>query len=233
MIAQEGTGIMKLLVVDDHPALRAGLKLLLSQAEAGTVVFEATGGPEGLRLAQEHPDLDAVFVDLVMPGMHGMTAVQELIRRHPQLPVIVLSSSEDPHDVRRALALGALGYLPKSASPETILSALRLVLSGNIYVPPLLLQSMPASGMAGTANAGLRTCAGFHLTERQLGVLKLLCSGLSNKEICCQLGLSEKTVKAHVSGIFKAMNVVNRTQAALAARQAGLISMESGDTANS
>ncbi|HLJ86726.1 MAG TPA: response regulator transcription factor [Candidatus Angelobacter sp.] len=218
---------MKLLVVDDHPSLRAGLKLLLSQAEAGTVVLEAAGGPEGLRLAQEHPDLDAAFVDLVMPGMHGMMALQEFVREHPRLPVVVLSSSEDPHDVRRAMALGAFGYLPKSASPETILSALRLVLSGNIYVPPLLLQSMPVSGAAGTANAGLRTSYDFHLTERQLVVLKLLCVGLSNKEICCRLGLSEKTVKAHVSGIFKAMNVVNRTQAALAARQAGLVSVES------
>jgi DNA-binding NarL/FixJ family response regulator len=196
---------------------------LLSQIEAGTVVLEASGGSEGLRSAQEHPDLAAVFVDLVMPGMHGMTAVQEFVREHPQLPVIVLSSSEDPHDVRRALAFGALGYLPKSASPETILSALRFVLSGNVYVPPLLLHSIPASTAAGVASIGLRTRTGFHLTERQLVVLKLLCKGLSNKEICCQLGLSEKTVKAHVSSIFKAMNVVNRTQAALAARQAGLV----------
>ena len=213
---------IKLLVVDDHPALRSGLIALLSQMEPGTVVLEAASGPGGLRVAQENPDLAAVFVDLVMPGMHGMTAIQEFIRQHPHLPVIVLSSSEDPHDVRRALGFGALGYLPKSATPETIVSALRLVLSGNVYVPPLLLQNTPSPGRAAAANANQHSSGGFHLTERQLVILKLLCRGLSNKEICCQLGLSEKTVKVHVSGIFKAMNVVNRTQAALAARQAGI-----------
>jgi DNA-binding NarL/FixJ family response regulator len=214
---------LKLLVVDDHPALRSGLSTLLRQMEAGTLVLEASDGATGLRLAQENLDLAAVFVDLMMPGMHGMTAIQEFIRQHPQLPVIVLSSSEDPHDVRQALRFGALGYLPKSASPETILSALRLVLSGNVYVPPLLLQNTSSAVEAGAANLDSRAVGGFHLTDRQLVILKLLCQGLSNKEICRRLGLSEKTVKAHVSAIFKAMNVVNRTQAALAARQAGMV----------
>lgn len=222
MSAKKSTRL-KLLVVDDHPALRSGLSALLSQIEAGTTVLQAADGPEGLKLAQENPDLAAVFVDLMMPGMHGMMAIQEFIRQHPQLPVIVLSSSEDPHDVRRALAFGAFGYLPKSASPETILSALRLVLSGNVYVPPLLLHSTPSPVGAGAVNLNSQANGGFHLTDRQLVILRLLCQGLSNKEICCQLGLSEKTVKAHVSGIFKAMNVVNRTQAALAARHAGIV----------
>jgi two-component system nitrate/nitrite response regulator NarL len=222
MTAKKSTRL-KLLVVDDHPALRSGLSALLSQVEAGTAVLQAADGPEGLKLAQENPDLAAVFVDLMMPGMHGMMAIQEFIRQHPQLPVIVLSSSEDPHDVRRALGFGALGYLPKSASPETILSALRLVLSGNVYVPPLLLHSTPSPVGAGAVNLNSQANGGFHLTGRQLVILRLLCQGLSNKEICCRLGLSEKTVKAHVSGIFKAMNVVNRTQAALAARHAGIV----------
>ena len=213
---------MKLLIVDDHPTMRAGLALLLAQMEAGVQVLEAGSGSEGLALAQEHPELDAVFVDLMMPGMDGMAAVQEFVRRHPQLPVIVLSSSEDVQDVRRALGYGALGYIPKSASPQTILSAFRLVMSGNVYVPPLLLQSvLPTPVGAGPGGSGAGRTA--RLTERQTDVLKLLCQGLSNKEICRRLDLSDSTVKAHVSAIFKALDVVNRMQAVRAAQQAGIV----------
>ena len=212
---------MKLLIVDDHPTMRAGLAALFAQSETGTVVLEAGSGAEGLELAQAHPELDAVFVDLMMPGMDGMAAVQEFVRRHPQLPVIVLSSSEDAGDVRRALGYGALGYIPKSASAQTILSAFRLVMSGNVYVPPLLLQGAPAA--AGEA-APFRGSGGMsRLTERQMEVLKLVCEGLSNKEICRRLGLSDSTVKAHVSAIFKSLDVVNRMQAVRVAREAGVV----------
>jgi DNA-binding NarL/FixJ family response regulator len=214
---------MKLLIVDDHPTMRAGLAALFGQFETGTTVLEARDGAEALALAQEHPDLDALFIDLMMPGMDGMTAVQEFARRHPQLPVIVLSSSEDAQDVRRALGYGALGYIPKSASPQTILSAFQLVMSGNVYVPPLLLQSVPsATGQAVAPRHDDEAQRASRLTERQTAVLKLVCEGLSNKEICRRLDLSDSTVKAHVSAIFKALNVVNRTQAVRAAQAAGL-----------
>src|SRR5687768_5664667 len=129
---------MKLLVVDDHPVFRDGLAALLRQAAERTVVLQAPECATALQVAAEHEDLDAVFVDLMMPGMTGDLAVREFGRRRPELPVIVLSSSENPSDVRRALKAGALGYIPKSASPQTLLSALKLVLTGNIYVPPLL-----------------------------------------------------------------------------------------------
>lgn len=214
---------MKLLIVDDHPTMRAGLAALFGQFETGTTVLEACDGAEALALAQEHPGLDAVFIDLMMPGMDGMTTVQEFVRRHPQLPVIVLSSSEDAQDVRRALGCGALGYIPKSAAPQTILSAFRLVMSGNVYLPPFLLHSVPAvAGEAVSAADGGDAARSNHLTERQTAVLKLVCQGLSNKEICRRLDLSDSTVKAHVSAIFKALNVVNRTQAVRAAQAAGI-----------
>jgi two-component system nitrate/nitrite response regulator NarL len=214
---------MKLLIVDDHPTMRAGLAVLLAQLGTEIEVLEARSGAEGLALAQEHPELDAVFVDLMMPGMDGMTAVQEFVRRHPQLPVIVLSSSEDAQDVRRALGYGALGYIPKSADPQTILSAFQLVMSGNMYVPPLLLQSVPAAtGEAAIVQGSDSASRSTRLTGRQTSVLELLCKGLSNKEICRQLDLSDSTVKAHVSAIFKALNVVNRTQAVRAAQAAGI-----------
>lgn len=212
---------MKILLADDHGVVREGLAALLRQSSEDTSVLLAKDGLEALELAQEHQDIDAVLLDLSMVGMSGMVALVEFGKSHPVLPVIVLSSSEDPEDVRRALAAGALGYVPKSASPKTLLSALQLVLQGNVYVPPLILDG------AGSAANNVKTNHGHggspRLTDRQIDVLKLLGGGLSNKEIALELGLSEKTVKVHVTGIFKALNVVNRMQAASAARQANLI----------
>jgi len=210
---------MKLLIVDDHAILREGLAAMLRQVGPDTEVLQASDSAEGLHLAETHADLDAVFLDLEMPGSGGMSAIPEFGQRRPELPVIVLSSSEDPRDVRRALALGALGYIPKSSPPRALLSALQLVLSGNIYVPPLMLGPAAAAPRSGGGDAARPSAS---LTERQLEVLRLLGRGLSNKEIGRDLGLSEKTVKAHVTAIFKMLNVVNRTQAANAAREADL-----------
>jgi DNA-binding NarL/FixJ family response regulator len=211
---------MKLLVVDDHPVFRDGLAALLRQAAENTIVLQAPECSAALALADEHPDLDAVFVDLMMPGMSGDLAVREFGKRRPELPVVVLSSSENPSDVRRALNAGALGYIPKSANPQTLLSALQLVLSGNIYVPPLLARaSQPAKNESGAIGAAVQI---EQLTERQVDVLRHLCTGLSNKEISSRLGIAEKTVKVHIAAIFKTLNVVNRTQAANAVREVNL-----------
>jgi DNA-binding NarL/FixJ family response regulator len=209
---------MKMLVVDDHSIVRQGLAALLRQQGPDTEVVHAADQREGMAMLEAHPDLDAVLLDLNMPGGGGMQAIGEFGRRRPTLPVIILSSSEDPGDVRRALSLGALGYVPKSASPETLLSAVRLVLAGSVYVPPLVLDSAPPSGAAAAAEG--RPSA---LTLRQIEVLQALAGGLSNKEIGLKYNLSEKTVKAHVGAIFRSLNVVNRTQAANAARAANLI----------
>jgi two-component system nitrate/nitrite response regulator NarL len=213
-------GRMKLLIVDDHAILREGLVALLQQFEQGADVLQASDTVEGLRLAEAHPDLDAVFLDLNMPDQSGMEVIPVFAKRCPQLPVIVLSSSENPSDVRLALKSGAFGYVPKSASPRNILSALRLVLAGEIYVPPLMLDlgPVPTDGSARVASE-----AGERLTERQTEVLRQLCRGLSNKEISRALDLSEKTTKSHITAIFKALSVVNRTQAASAARRAGIV----------
>ena len=211
---------MKLLIVDDHAIVREGVAAMLRQAGPDTLVLQAGDGAEGVRLAEAHPDLDAVFLDLQMPGADGMSAVPEFGRRRPDLPVIVLSSSEDPEDVRRALGLGALGYVPKSALPLTLLSALRLVLAGDIYVPPLMVDAAARGGPSAPAADVGRHGA---LTERQREVLQLLSEGLSNKDIGRALNLSDKTVKAHITAIFKALDVVNRTQAASAARRAALL----------
>jgi DNA-binding NarL/FixJ family response regulator len=211
---------MKLLIVDDHAILREGLVALLRQFEQGADVLQASDAAEGLRLAEAHPDLNAVFLDLNMPDQSGMDLIPVFAKRCPQVPVIVLSSSEDPRDVSLALKSGAFGYVPKSASPRNILSALRLVLSGEVYVPPLMLDLAPP--LAGESGQAMSEASG-RLTERQTEVLRQLCRGLSNKEISRALDLSEKTTKSHITAIFKALGVVNRTQAASAARRAGIV----------
>jgi two-component system, NarL family, nitrate/nitrite response regulator NarL len=213
---------MKLLIVDDHAVLREGLAALLQQLGPDTAVVQAKSASEAIALLQGHPDLDIILLDLMMPGMKGLDALSEFGRMRPDLPVIVLSSSEDPLDVRKALAAGALGYVPKSAGQRVLVSAIQLVMSGEIYVPPLVL-----GGNGGRAESTAYAAEGrpeHALTVRQVEILKLLSEGAPNKSIARALGLSEKTVKAHITAIFKTLNVENRTQAAVAGRKAGLIS---------
>jgi two-component system nitrate/nitrite response regulator NarL len=212
---------MKILVVDDHPVLRGGLSALLMQLANDVIVLQAGNAEEGLALVAHAPDLDLVLLDIVMPGIDGLHAIAEFGRLRPELPVAVLSSSENPKDVRDALAQGALGYIPKSANQHTLLAAIRLVMNGELYVPPLMLEEADTS-----QSMQFRTpdnAAKAILTDRQIAVLRLISQGQSNKEIAFELSLSEKTVKAHITAIFKVLNVVNRTQAASAGRDNGLI----------
>jgi two-component system nitrate/nitrite response regulator NarL len=212
---------MKLLVIDDHPVLRGGLSALLLQIEKDVVVLQAADAQEGLALVAQHADLDIVILDIVMPGIDGFQAIAEFGRVRPELPVVVLSSSESPKDARQALTLGALGYVPKSASQHTLLAAVRLVMNGDLYLPPLLLGDTETARQTNfPAREGMGKPV---LTERQVAVLRLVGEGRSNKAISFELGLSEKTIKSHITAIFKILNVVNRTHAVTAGRENGLI----------
>ncbi len=203
---------MKFLIIDDHPMLRQGVAAVLRDLEPGVTVLEAPDGATGLALAAAHAGLDAVLLDLQLTGLSGMDTLARLAAAHSDLPVVMLSASEDPAAVRAALAAGARGYCPKSASHATMQAAVRLVLAGEIYVPPL---------MAGAAPSAPRGDA--DLTARQREVLRLVCDGQPNKQIAHTLGMQEKTVKTHVTAIFRALKVINRAQAVIAARKAGLI----------
>jgi len=208
---------MRLVVVDDHQIMRDGLAALLRHASPETTVLQARDANEALTLIDRHHDLDAIILDLLMPGMDGFQAISVFGRKRPDLPVIVLSSSEDPQDARRALACGALGYVPKSASQHELLSAIRQVLGGDLYVPAFAADNDTAATERSSGRADRS------LTPRQIEILALMSQGTPNKIIAAKLHLSEKTIKAHVTAIFKALNVNNRTQASVVARQAGLI----------
>jgi two-component system, NarL family, nitrate/nitrite response regulator NarL len=212
---------MKLLVIDDHPIVLDGLAALLAGSSPGAIVLTAPDAQSGFRMLDDHADLDVVLLDLRLPGLNGHAAISEFGRLRPTLPVIVLSSSEDPVDVRKAISLGALGYVPKSASRHVLMSAIDLVLKGEIYIPPLLVDNAVYEKQ-GDRQEELPAPT-LRLTERQVEVLALLNQGQPTKTIATHLNLSEKTVKIHISAIFKALNVVNRTQAAAVGRNLGLI----------
>jgi two-component system, NarL family, nitrate/nitrite response regulator NarL len=212
---------MRLVVVDDHQIMRDGLAALLRHASPETTVLQARDANEALTLIDRHHDLDAIILDLLMPGMDGFQAISVFGRKRPDLPVIVLSSSEDPQDARRALACGALGYVPKSASQHELLSAIRQVLNGDLYVPAFAADNDATATERSNGRTDGR--ADRSLTPRQIEILALMSQGTPNKIIAAKLHLSEKTIKAHITAIFKALNVNNRTQASVVARQAGLI----------
>jgi two-component system nitrate/nitrite response regulator NarL len=212
---------MKVLIVDDHPVLREGMAALFRQGIPDACVLQARDAREAFDLLDHNEDLDIVVLDLVMPGLGGLAAITEFGRRRPALPVVVLSSSEDSQIARQAIARGALGYVPKSANPNTLLLAIKLVLNGELYIPPLILNEPGAETRRLHEDNGVRNMD--QLTGRQIDVLRLIANGQSNKAIALALDLSENTVKVHVTAIFKALRVVNRTQAASAGRASGLI----------
>lgn len=198
--------MLKVLIVDDHAVVRQGLAAVVRRIEPDAQVLEAGDSASALALAATHADIGLALMDLMMPDAAGLSAVSTFVTAHPATPLMVVSSSEAPADVRAALALGALGYVGKTANASTLAAAIRMVLAGEVYVPPFMaLGAEPPPPPAG-APAGV-------LTSRQEAVLALIRDGASNKEIADRLGITEGTVKAHLTTIFRALGVANRAQA--------------------
>jgi DNA-binding NarL/FixJ family response regulator len=215
---------LKILVVDDHPLVREAMAQLVMRLGGPIEVLEAQDCAGGLALARSHPDLDLVLLDLNLPGLRGIPALQRFRQEHPTAPVVVVSMYRDRDTVTEVIRHGAVGFIPKSSGRETIVNALRLVLAGSIYVPPeaglgeLLSDHSIAAGMRGHA----ASAAEIGLTSRQGQVLALVMKGRANKEICRDLGLAERTVKSHLTAVLNAFKVANRTQAVIAANRLGL-----------
>lgn len=212
---EEGSDL-KILVIDDHPLIREAVRNVLGRLGESIVALEAADCDSALRIVDEHPDLDLILLDLGLPGTSGMDALGMLRERHPAVPVVVLSANDDRDTVVEALDRGAMGFIPKSSSNEIMLNALRLVLSGGVYLPSKVFISNHATLPAPMPLASLG------LTERQLQVLVLMVQGKPNKLICRELGLAESTVKIHVTAILKALRVTSRTQAVIAVGRMGI-----------
>jgi DNA-binding NarL/FixJ family response regulator len=219
---------LKLLVIDDHPLMRDAVQGVVTRLEPGAKVLTVGDSERGFTIADAEPDLDLVLLDLNTPGLAGIPALKAWRRRYPEVPVVVLSSADDRPTVLAAIAAGAAGFIPKSSPNEVLLSALRLVLAGGKYLPPEALAPVTGSGARAGRVATERDLSleKLGLTDRQTQVLKLIAAGKSNKLICRELDLAERTVKAHISAVFRALGVKTRTQAALAATKLGLAADE-------
>lgn len=207
---------MKILVVDDHVLIREALRGVLRELKGETVVIlEASGSGEAMQQLEQHPDVELVLLDLNLPDSDGLDALRELGARWPTVPVVVLSAFHDREKVSRAMELGAVGFIPKSARREVMCGAFNLIFAGGIYVPPEILALRTSPEPMPDLRARVQALG---LTERQADVLALMMQGKSNKAICRTLGLAESTVKIHVSAILRALKASNRTEAVIAAR---------------
>ncbi|MGC2166065.1 MAG: response regulator transcription factor [Gallionella sp.] len=205
--------MLKIILADDHALFRAGMKHHLKRLGEEISIFEADSHDATLRLLAEHPDADLALVDLHMPGRaDDLSGLTDLLDQTETVPVVVLSGSENFGEVHQVIKAGAMGFIPKHEHVDVMLCALQLVLSGSVYIPPLLMSSQ-SSG---------RTDAP-RLTPKQFMVLQQLCKGCSNKEIGLNMHLSEATIKGHISAIFRELNVRSRTEAVSIAKQRGLI----------
>jgi DNA-binding NarL/FixJ family response regulator len=213
---------MKILVVDDHSLITDALSVLFLDLDPNAEVITTRTAEQALALQQQHPDLDLVVLDLGLPGVSGTSLLEAMVAQAPEMKILVLSGQQDQRNVMRVLQLGAAGFVPKSMASETLLSAVKFVMSGGVYIPADLLEEVNRSGMFATPDRPREAGPSrIELTERQEQVLSLLARGAPIKIICRELGLSEGTVKTHVTAIYRAFNASNRTEALLAARRHG------------
>lgn len=208
----------KVLVADDHPLFREALRLALARALPDATVVEADSVAALLAAAEQHTDADLLLLDLHMPGAQGFSALVQVRAHHPSLPVVIVSASEDPQTMRRAVGHGAAGFVPKSTPVETMVQALAAVLDGDVWVPEGVDLDGPALERA-EAETAARLAA---LTPQQFRVLTMLSAGLLNKQIAWELGVSEATVKAHMTAIMHKLGANNRTQAVVLAQRLAL-----------
>jgi two-component system NarL family response regulator len=201
---------IKILIVDDHFVVRIGLLTSLKMDASMETVFEASTGRQAIELYQKHRP-EVVLMDLRLPDMTGIEATATLVREFPKARIIIISSFDAQEDVYRAFQAGALGYLRKDVLGEELFRAIKTVAAGGKFVPPEIARSLAEHE------------SGSQLTPRELEVLRLLIKGLSNKEIGSVLGASEFTAKFHVKNILAKLQVSDRTEAATAAFQRGII----------
>jgi DNA-binding NarL/FixJ family response regulator len=219
---------VRALIIDDHPLIQEAVGNVLRRLDPQVELEVASDCERGIEIATQGPELDLVVLDLNLPGLSGIEALKAWRTRFAGVPVVVLSAMTDQQTVLAALGAGASGFIPKSSSNEVMLSALRLVQAGGKYLPTEVLSHSGSTGIAQRPRKGMVSLETLGLTARQLDVLCLIANGASNKIICRELGLAERTVKAHVTAVFRALQVTSRTQAAIAAGRLGYVGSMQG-----
>jgi DNA-binding NarL/FixJ family response regulator len=207
------------IVADDHPLFRTAIKEALQASQGETSFLEANSFETLQKLVEENPDVDLVLLDLHMPGVSGFAGLVYLCKRYPSVPVVIISANEDPLVVQRALEHGAAGFIPKSSDLTTITNAIGEILMGEIWAPESVQSNLPGKNTSELALAERMA----QLTPQQFKVLMAVSQGLLNKQIAYDMGISEATVKAHVTAIMNKLGVCNRTQAVLAASKLNVL----------
>lgn len=203
----------KILVIDDHPVIQDALRLLMSNFVDISEVSIASSAEEGLQIGKASPSLQLISIDIGLPGASGAEAIRLFSRTFSNIPIVVISGSDSRRDVEAALRAGAKAFISKTASADTVHEAIKEILSGKLPDNPWI------------GNPGVNISLNSHsrdLTPQQQRILGLLCKGHRNKDIAALLDISEVTVKLHLSSIFRALQVTNRTEAVLAARHLGI-----------
>src|SRR5579863_8853457 len=206
------TQLHRLVIADDHPLFRGALREAVSGVLGDADVGEAATFEEVTALLERGGEVDLILLDLRMPGVRGFSGLMYLRAQYPSVPVVVVSANDDPAVIRRCMEFGASGFFPKTLSADALRAALARVLQGEVWTPPDvdLARGADAEGAAMIARLS-------SLTPQQVRVLMMLSGGLLNKQIAYELGVSEATVKAHVSAILQKLGVDSRTQAVIAA----------------
>lgn len=212
------------IVADDHPLFRGAIKEALRAIGENVQIFEAGDFEATKKLVADTADIDLVLLDLTMPGTSGLSGLVTLRALQPTVPIVIVSASDDPVTIRRSLELGASGYVKKSASIEHIRSAINTVLDGGVVVPENIDLGKESDPEVADLIARIRT-----LTPQQSRVLGMLGEGLLNKQIAYELGVSEATIKAHVSAVLQKLNVDSRTQAVISLSKMGVERSSTGE----
>lgn len=216
---------MNILVADDHQLFLDGIRHILKKLDTVVDITETTDAARAIEILESGQSFELVLVDLSMPGMDGMSILQRMQERKVWLPLVVVSGEEDSFKIRSALDAGALGFIPKAHSSQQMLSALKAILDGEIYIPENIEKQInnlatrrPPAEAGG--NGALKSSG---ITKRQFDVLQLMAKGYSNKQIATSLFLTEHTVKAHISALFTALNAGNRTECVQHAQQQNIL----------
>jgi DNA-binding NarL/FixJ family response regulator len=211
---------MNVLLVDDHELIREALRAVIQEVAPSAEVSEAGDCRQALAHVSKSHSVELLLLDLNLPDGNGLELLGRLRASNAETSIVILSAISDREHVLRALDLGAVGFIPKSASRQVMVNALRLVLAGGTYIPP---EALGASGASPPSRpqAAQPAPSDLGITERQLDVLALMMQGKSNKWICRALDLAEPTVKHHVTAVLKALGVSNRTEAVLAVTAMG------------
>ncbi len=210
--------IIRLLLVDDHPLVREGLRAVLGVEPDMRIVAEAANGWEAAQLAQQQPDV--IIMDVLMPGQDGIAATADILRHNPDARVLILTSLTEIERILPTVQAGALGYVAKNRPPAELIAAIRTLHQGGVHLPGGLARRLLRAGSPIPTSPPPDT-----LTERELEILKLVAQGLGNEAIAAQLVISSRTVGVHVSHILDKLSLENRTQAALYALRHGLVSL--------